>query len=308
MDGTAGPLVVVTDPDDPRLDPYRRLADPAARRRMEAESGTFVAEGRVTVRQVLRNGLSVRSLLVDDRQVRHAADLVVAVQARGAAVYVAPPPVVAATAGFALHRGVVAVVDRPTERSVADVLAGAAGGSPAGDPMSPGAAAPGHEGHGGVPVVAVLEGLNDHENLGALFRNAAAFGVGGVLLDPRCADPWYRRSVRVSAGHVSTVPMARLSPWPAALDAVRRAGFVVAALAPHPPAGAGGGEPVPVAALPVVIAGRPVAVVLGAEGPGLSAEALAGADLVVTIPMADGVDSLNVATAAAVAFHRLTSG
>jgi len=138
----------------------------------------------------------------------------------------------------------------------------------------------------------VLEGVNDHENLGALFRNAAALGVDGVLLGPRCADPLYRRSVRVSMGHVLRVPFAPLpEPWP---DVLATLDHTVVALTPAPDA-------VPLAA--AGLAGRRVALLLGAEGPGLSEAALRAAHLRVRIPMASGVDSLNVATAAAVAFH-----
>jgi tRNA G18 (ribose-2'-O)-methylase SpoU len=200
--------------------------------------------------------------------------------------------VVAGTVGFALHRGVVAVAHRPPPTDPARLLA-EAGAVP----------------RGGTPrLVAALEGLNDHENIGALFRNAAAFGVAGVLLDPACADPLYRRSIRVSVGHVLHTPFARLEPWPSGLDRVRAAGFVVVALAPHPPAG-GGVPAIGLAELGARLSGsdRPVgvALLLGAEGPGLTDAALAASDMTVTIPMADGVDSLNVATAAAVAFHAL---
>lgn len=290
------PVAQVTDAADPRLDLYRRMADPGPRRRIEAESGTFVAEGRVAVGQLVRSGLPIRSLLVDTRQAVHAVDLVEAVRERGAPVYVAPPEVLASTVGFSLHRGVVAVADRPTEPSASSVLAAAVSARP-----------------GAVPAVAILEAVNDHENIGALFRNAAAFGVGGVLLDPRCADPWYRRSVRVSVGQVMHVPFARLAPWPDALAEVRTAGFVIVALVPRPVVGGRVPVPVPVQQLRSVADGgsgrkpRPVALLLGAEGPGLSPPALARADTVVTIPMAEGVDSLNVATAAAIAFHRLAA-
>ncbi len=158
-------------------------------------------------------------------------------------------------------------------------------------------------------MVTILEGLNDHENIGALFRNAAAFGVGAVLLDPSCADPLYRRSVRVSVGYVLHVPFARVEPWPAALTQVRDAGFIVAALSPG--RGARSGRlSVGLSELRTQISGMAppggVALLFGAEGPGLSEEALALSDVVVTIPMAEGVDSLNVATAAAIAFHALT--
>jgi tRNA G18 (ribose-2'-O)-methylase SpoU len=199
--------------------------------------------------------------------------------------------VVAGTVGFALHRGVVAVANRPAPFATGKLLTDAARTSTEGRPL-----------------VAVLEGLNDHENIGALFRNAAAFGVRGVLLDPTSADPLYRRSVRVSVGHVLHVPFTRLVPWPNGLHQVRAAGFLVAAFAPRPTATTG----IPAVSLGELTAwmtgsGRPdgVAVLLGAEGPGLTATARASADVVVHIPMANGVDSLNVATAAAVAFQAL---
>jgi tRNA G18 (ribose-2'-O)-methylase SpoU len=146
-------------------------------------------------------------------------------------------------------------------------------------------------------VLAVLEGVNDHENLGAVFRNAAAFGVDGVVFGPRCADPLYRRSVRVSMGHVLRVPFARLPSvpvWPASLDMLRDGGRRIVALTPR-----AGARPLAASGL----AGQRVAVLLGAEGPGLSEQVLAAADEWVRIPMVDGVDSLNVAAAAAVAFY-----
>ena len=146
-------------------------------------------------------------------------------------------------------------------------------------------------------VLAVLEGVNDHENLGALFRNAAGFGIDGVVLDPTTADPLYRRSVRVSMGHVLGVPWTRFPAWPEGLDEVRAAGFTVVALTPAP-----GSESIEdLAADPP----ERVALLVGAEGPGLSDAALAAADRRVRIPLSSSVDSLNVATAAAIAFHRL---
>jgi tRNA G18 (ribose-2'-O)-methylase SpoU len=286
-----GPLVEVEDLDDHRLSEYRGLNDPAARRRLEAELAIIVVEGRVAMRQLLDTRLAIRSLLVDDHQVTLAADLVDAVRSRGATVYVVPRDRMADLVGFRLHRGVVAVADRPPDVEPDQVLRDAAGRS------GP---------HGGPPLVAVLEGLNDPENIGALFRNAAALGVAAVLLDPSCSDPLYRRSIRVSVGHALHMPFARLDPWPHALDRVRAAGFVVCALAPHPV----GRAPVPLHKLRARLAGRlpepaGVALLMGAEGPGLSPAALAAADEVVAIPMAAGVDSLNVATAAALAFDRV---
>jgi tRNA G18 (ribose-2'-O)-methylase SpoU len=143
--------------------------------------------------------------------------------------------------------------------------------------------------------VAVLEDVNDHENLGAVFRNAAGLGVDAVLLSPGCCDPFYRRSVRVSMGHVLSVPWTRLEPWPEALEEVRRAGFTLLGLTPDPAA-----EP-----LPAHRPGHRLAVLLGAEGPGLSPAVLAAADRCFRIPLTAGVDSLNLASAAAIAFYAL---
>ncbi len=192
-------------------------------------------------------------------------------------MYAVPPSTMAAVVGFHLNRGVLAVADRVPAPDPAELAA-----------MSAAAR-----------LLAVLEGVNDHENLGALFRNAAALGVDGVALGPRCADPLYRRSVRVSMGHVLQVPFGVLPerpPWPAALGLLRDAGLRIVALTPRPDA-------VPLAE--ANLAGRRVALLLGAEGTGLSAAALAASDDRVRIPMAAGVDSLNVATAAAVAFYAL---
>jgi tRNA G18 (ribose-2'-O)-methylase SpoU len=279
-------------PEDPRLDLYRDLNDPARRNRMEADESVFVVEGRLAVERLLTSSYTIRSLLVDDHQVTAAGDLVTATRARGAPVYVGSRTVVAATVGFALHRGVVAVAHRPELVDAGQLLTNAAAGSTSEGPS----------------LVAVLEGLNDHENIGALFRNAAAFGVRGVLLSPTSADPLYRRSVRVSVGHVLHIPFARLVPWPAGLHQVRAAGFVLAALAPRPTA-ANGVPALGLGELKAWMAGSDhplgVALLLGAEGPGLTESARAAADVVVPIAMAEGVDSLNVATAAAIAFHAL---
>lgn len=284
-------IVQVEDPGDDRLEDYRALNDPAGRRGREEREAIFVVEGRLAVAELLRSPYEVRSLLVDDHQAAAAAGLVEGVQAAGAPVYVGTREVVAATVGFDLHRGVVAVARRPAPADPGQLLEGALGV---------------RGGREGRPLLAVLEGLNDHENLGAIFRNAAAFGVAGVLLDPTCADPLYRRSVRVSLGHVLSVPFARLTPWPGSLGELRAAGVAVAALAPAHAARRVREEAVTgdLAAFARRVAG-PVAVVLGAEGAGLSNGALSAADEVVSIPMAAGVDSLNVATAAAIAFYEL---
>jgi tRNA G18 (ribose-2'-O)-methylase SpoU len=187
----------------------------------------------------------------------------------GVPVYVVDRWLLSDVVGFRVTRGVLAAALRPEAPDVAELL-------------------------GGASRLAVLEGLNDFENLGAIFRNAAAFGIDAVLLDPRCADPLYRRSVRVSMGHVLRVPFVVLpGEWPASLRLL--AGFRLLALTPRAEA----------TALRSVVPPPRWAVLLGAEGPGLSAGALAAADQLVRIPMARGVDSLNVATAAAVAFAHL---
>ena len=293
FDSAAGSLIEVADLTDSRLDEYRDLYDPVARRRLEADLDIIVVEGRVAVHQLLGTRMAIHSLLVDDHQVRLAVDLVDAVRHRGGTVYVVPRNQMADLVGFRMHRGVVAVAARPSEIEPTRLLAEAVR----------------HHGSlGGLKILAVLEGLNDPENIGALFRNAAAYGVDGILLDPTCADPLYRRSVRVSAGHSLHLPFARLRSWPDGLDHVRAAGFVVCALTPHPV----GRTSVELHGLRAHLAERApapigVALLVGAEGPGLSEAALSAADAIVTISMAPGVDSLNVATAAAVAFDRLST-
>jgi tRNA G18 (ribose-2'-O)-methylase SpoU len=246
---------------------YVGLTDADLRRRIEVDGGLFIAEGELALRQLLISRYPIRSVLVTPAGHRR---LVGDLESLAAPVYVASQQVMDAVAGFPIHRGVVAAAGRLPLPDVADVLTGAR-------------------------TVAVLEDLNDHENIGALFRNAAAFGVDGVLLSPACADPLYRRAVRVSLGHVLRVPYTVMGDWPAGIAGLAAAGWETVALTPS------GGTPVG----ELSRVRGPVAVLLGAEGRGLSAAALAAAGRTVRIPMADGVDSLNVATAAAVAFHRL---
>ncbi|HTX01200.1 MAG TPA: RNA methyltransferase [Acidimicrobiales bacterium] len=300
----------IDDPADARLDDYRQLKDPA-RQTLESTRRVFVVEGRLAVAELLRSRYEIVSLLVGEHQATRdvgdhpgppraagsavaASALVAPAEAAGARVYVASRATVASTVGFDLHRGVVAVARRPEPLAPEELVATAI--ATARDKQSR-------------PMLAVLEGLNDHENLGALFRNAAAFGVAGVLLDPRCADPLYRRSVRVSLGQVLNVPFARLASWPAQpSELLRRSGIRLAALAPeHSSSAAGlGREPEPLRPWARrVAATQPVALLLGAEGPGLTRQAIDVADDIVAIPIAAGVDSLNVATAAALAFYEL---
>lgn len=255
------PVIAIDDADDPRLSDYVGLSDPDLRRRVEPDGGFFVAESPHVVEALIRSGRTVRSVLVTPTQ--HDA-LAASLASLAAPVYVARPEVLRRVVGFDLHRGAVAAGDRWPLPSVASVLDGARS-------------------------VAVLERITDHENLGGLFRNAAALGLGSVLLDEESADPLYRRCVRVSIGHVLTVPWTRLS----SLDELRTRGFTLLALTP-----AADGLPLDELEWP-----ERHALLLGTEGPGLSAAWLAAADARVRIPMQPGVDSLNVATAAALAFY-----
>jgi tRNA G18 (ribose-2'-O)-methylase SpoU len=256
----------IVDPDDGRIADYRALTDVELRTRWEPPNGLFIAEGELVLRRALRAGYRARSFLVDERRLGQLADL------SGAPVYAASQEVLRRTTGFHVHRGVLASFHRRPLPEAARVLAAAR-------------------------RILICEDVNNHTNLGAVFRGAAALGMDGVLLSPSCADPLYRRSVRVSMGEVFAVPYATLQPWPAALAQVRHAGFSVLALTPNPAA-------VPIQRLDAAHRARP-ALLLGAEGAGLSAAALAAADQQVAIPMRRGVDSLNVAAAAAVACWEL---
>jgi tRNA G18 (ribose-2'-O)-methylase SpoU len=259
------------------LDDYRALNDPVTRRQVERRGDFFVVEGLLALEALLGSPYPVRSVLATERR----AERVSRVVDGRAPLIVRPEAEVAAVAGFDVHRGVLAAADRlplPPAAALVEVA----------------------------DVVVVAEGIGDHENVGALFRNAAAFGVDAVLLDPTTADPLYRRSVRVSLGHVLRVPWTRLAPWPDALQDLAEQGFTVLALTPSAPA-----EPIDGVVrdlAPSVGDGRRVALVVGAEGPGLTDAALATASRRVRIPLAPGVDSLNVATAAAVALHAVTAG
>ncbi|WEK14259.1 MAG: RNA methyltransferase [Candidatus Microbacterium phytovorans] len=258
--------------DDPRLADYRDLTDVALRRVREPEGGLYIAESAKVLRRALSAGHRPRSVLVQEKWLDEVTALLEEADAVDVPIFVVPADVAEAVTGYAVHRGALAAMHRPALPSVADVIASAR-------------------------TVLVLEDIVDHTNVGAAFRAAAGLGADAVLVSPRCADPLYRRSVRVSMGTVFQVPWARLPEWPDAGAVLRDAGLHVAALAL-----ADGAVP-----LDAFAAARPerVALLLGAEGDGLSRRALAAADTVVTIPMAGGVDSLNVAAAAAVALWAL---
>jgi tRNA G18 (ribose-2'-O)-methylase SpoU len=256
------------DPEDPRLDDFRDLSTADRRPDRPGGRGLVIAEGVVVVQRLLASPYPVRCVLGVRRRIAELAPTLVGV---AAPAYVTSADVMARVVGFHLNRGVLATADRAGQPDVARLADGA-------------------------HCLAVLEGVGDHENLGALFRNAAAFGVDGVLLGAGCADPLYRRSVRVSMGHVLRVPFAGLQPWPDALALLRGHGFRIVALTPRADA-----KP-----LREAVSGQDkVALLLGSEGAGLTDVALDAADVAAGIPMSSGVDSLNVATAAAVAFYEV---
>ncbi len=255
----------VDRPDDPRVADYVGLTDGARRMRHEAGAGFFIAEGEKVIARTAAAGYPPRSLLLSPQRL---ADLTPAVAALDCPVYVASYDVLQAVTGFHVHRGALASFGRLPLRTAQDVLAEAT-------------------------RVVVMEAVTNHTNLGAVFRSAAALGMDAVLLSPNSCDPLYRRTVRVSMGQVFSVPYAFLERWPDGIDDVRAAGFRVLALTPHPDA-------TDLADITVAPDDK-VALVFGAEGPGLTEEVMAASDERVRIPMAAGVDSLNVGAAAAVA-------
>jgi tRNA G18 (ribose-2'-O)-methylase SpoU len=259
------PVFEVRDAADPRLDDFRDLTDADVR---PDRRGVVIGEGENVVARLVASPYRVRAVV----GVPSRIEALRALLPDDVAVYVVDKWLLSDVVGFRVTRGVLASADRAAPPDLDSLLRSAR-------------------------RLAVLESLNDFENLGAIFRNAAAFGVDAVLLDPTCADPLYRRSVRVSMGHVLRVPFLVLpGTWPESLRQLRAHGFEVLALTPAAHA----------TALRDVAVPQRWAVLLGAEGSGLSAAALAAADQQVRIPMAPGVDSLNVATAAAVAFAQLS--
>jgi tRNA G18 (ribose-2'-O)-methylase SpoU len=268
-DGTDGLDVLdVNDPDDPRLDDFRDLNSIDHRPDLPTGKGLVIAEGVLVVRRMLASRFTPHALLGTDRRLAELKDDLAGVEAP---FYRASADVMARVIGFHLNRGVLGAARRVPEPSVAQVVDGAR-------------------------TVAVLEGVNDHENLGSIFRNAAGLGVDAVVFGGGCADPLYRRAVRVSMGHALLVPYARAANWPGDLVTLKESGFRLLAMTPHSQA----------CALPQAMAAARedrIAVVVGAEGPGLTPAALRLSDVRVRIPMSRNTDSLNVATAAALAFY-----
>jgi tRNA G18 (ribose-2'-O)-methylase SpoU len=250
--------IEVVDPADPRLFDFVELRDG------RSPDGAFIVEGLGPLEQLVRSAYSTRAVLVSHAKLPRVRPMLDGVDA---SLYVGDMPLLRATVGFNLHRGVVASAQRRPEPDPLSLLATAR-------------------------RIALLENLNDVENLGNLFRSARAFGIDAVLLDPQTADPLYRRCVRVSMGHALHVPFARFDRWPDPIDELRSLGFTVAALTPA----------VDAVDIDDLHAER-ITWLLGAEGAGLTDEAMRRADVRVRIPIAPEVDSLNVGTAAAIAFR-----
>lgn len=265
------PVVRVKRLDDRRLEEYRNIREPELLRR----HGLFMAEGRLVVERLLDlagQGHRVKSLLLNDASFAGLEPRVS--QFPDLPVYVCSTEALASIVGFNLHRGCLALAERPPDREAADIMKRA-------------------------DVVLVLEGVAAPDNVGSAFRNAAAFGAGGVLLSPTCCDPLYRKAIRTSMGSILRMPYARLRIWPLDLAGLKAEGFTLVALTPHERA-------IDLAACARRQPRQKIALLVGTEGPGLTAEAEACADVCVRIPMQPGVDSLNLATATGIALYYLT--
>jgi tRNA G18 (ribose-2'-O)-methylase SpoU len=264
--------VLLDDPLDPRVREYAHLRAATLRLRAEgpggARDGIFIAEGELVVERALRLGYRMRSLLLLEQRVARFGGLA----PEGVPVYLATAELMHSITGFSVHRGVLAAFDRKPLPDVASLVRDAR-------------------------RVVVLEDVNNHTNVGAIVRSASALGIEALLLDPTSCDPLYRRSLRISMGEALSLPHARTDALPGGLAPLRAAGFVLAALTP--------GEASTDIADVAAAGHERLALLLGTEGPGLSPAVLAEADVRVRIPLAAGVDSLNVAAAAAIAFYAL---
>lgn len=271
---TACPMTVipVADPHDPRLALYRHIRDA----NLVREHGLFVAEGRLIVERMAADPRYViESLLLNESSWR-ALSPTLTVAAPDAPVFLCETSSFAAITGFDIHRGCLALVQRPPERAWEDAVADAR-------------------------LVVVLEAVTNADNVGGVFRNVAAFGADAVLLSPTSCDPLYRKAIRTSMGAALQVPFARIDPWPIALRDLRARGFTLVALSPREPSAA-----LDAFATSAAAAGR-LALIVGTEGPGLSDAVEQCVDVRVRIPIRPAVDSLNLAVATGVALSRLGS-
>ncbi len=260
-------IVAITDADDPRIEAYRDVKDRDLHRRHDG----FMAEGDVVLSVFVRSRLqTILSVLIAEHRVPRMADLLACIPPE-TPIYAAPQDVLDAIAGFALHRGILALGQRPPPVPISNFM----------------------ERIGGKGPLLMLQGIANHDNMGGIFRNAAAFGAAGVLLDPTCCDPLYRKAIRVSVGGVLEVPFARLAPQDDPIAVLEGSGYTPLALSPK---GA-------VELSDMTVPPRP-AILLGGEGPGLGADLLARC-CTVRLTMAGSFDSLNVATTSGIALYHM---
>lgn len=265
--------------DDPRLADYANVQDAELLQRADPlnPGGLFMAEGEVVFRRLLTSPYATRSVLTTPTRLNTIRDALDTLPDE-TPIYVTSQSVMNGIVGLNMHRGLLAVGVRGPGIPLTDLLRTAS-------------------------LILVLENLSNHDNLGGIFRNAAAFGVDAVLLSPRCADPLYRKALRVSVGFALHIPFTRLTPWPEGLAGLREAGFSVLALTPDATA-----DDIRTLEGRLRDSPRRLALLLGAEGSGLTAEAILAANMTARIPIVSGVDSLNVATAAAIALYQFTNG
>jgi tRNA G18 (ribose-2'-O)-methylase SpoU len=261
-------LTEVADPGDERLAGYRDLTDVALRVRLEPQTGVYIAESASVIERAVSAGHQPVSVLMEDKWIERMTPILDALD--DVPIYVADRELLEQLTGFHVHRGALALMRRPSLPSVDEVLLDAT-------------------------RIVILEDIVDHTNVGAIIRSAAGLGFDGVLVSPRCADPLYRRSVRVSMGTVFDIPWTRLETFPHDLQELREQGFTVVAVTPRADA----------VDLDSFNPPEKIALILGTEGDGLSTHAIDQADLALRIPMRRGVDSLNVAAAAAVVCWQL---
>jgi len=260
-------LFSVSSASHERLAPYRNLPDAE----LLAQHGVFVAEGRLVVRRLLESQLVTQSVMVTEPALASLEDVLA--RHDDLPVYVVPQAVMNLITGFNIHRGCLALGQRPAARSVADLT------------------------HVAQQLVAI-ERVSNADNVGAIFRNAAAFGIDGVLVGPSCTDPLYRKAIRTSMGAALTMPFVEAEPWPGVLQDLQTDGWNVIAMTPSPTA-------LPLADVARVVGGHRVVVLVGHEGEGLTQDSLAASSYQARIPMAAGVDSVNVATALAIALYEI---
>jgi tRNA G18 (ribose-2'-O)-methylase SpoU len=262
-------VICIDTQHDPRLNAYRNVPDAE----LLARHGLFVAEGRLVVRRLLADTvLSTQSVMVTEVAMESLADVLLTRD--GVPVYVVPQAVMNEITGFNIHRGCLAIGERPPRRSLVELTST-------------------------TRRLVAMERVGNADNVGAIFRNAVAFGADGVLIGPSCTDPLYRKAIRTSMAAALTMPFADAQPWPGVLRDLHAEGWTVIAMTPSSAA-------LPLADVADIVRGQRTVVVVGHEGEGLSSDSLAASSYQARIPMAAGVDSVNVATAVAIALYELT--